>query len=247
MATSHARRTFLKAGLALTAAGLSLLRAPWPPSVLPATASSFTNGAPSPRSKTNRAANWPASTSTTSRSPSSSTTSIRSSSAGRCCRACTGSTAAKGPRGIIRRSRCGWKRPSSTSIRQLASATPLRIDVSVRFQRGWLTEFYPKAHAEAPGLKDGQFDFGKLSPRNDQQPGLERPASSAAKGVVPETTSTSGSPRGRCEAANVTNVDGESERYLFYRGVGQIRNSAAGDDGPQGRDASPCTPTSTKC
>jgi hypothetical protein len=37
------------------------------------------------------------------------------------------------------------------------------VDVSVRFNGGWLTEFYPKAEAHAPGLDDGSFDFGQLT------------------------------------------------------------------------------------
>jgi hypothetical protein len=41
---------------------------------------------------------------------------------------------------------------------------PLKVDVNVKFNGGWLTEFYPKAHANAPGLRDKQgFQFGDLS------------------------------------------------------------------------------------
>ncbi len=104
---------------------------------------------------------------------------------------------------------------------------PLRLDVSVRFQGGWLTEFYPKAHADAAGLKDGIFDFGHLSPEttsslawNDLKIGGEA--------TFPETKEQVWLAPRKVDAANVTNVEGQSERYLFYRGVGQIRNPLRG-------------------
>ena len=39
---------------------------------------------------------------------------------------------------------------------------PLNADVHVEFRGGWLTQFYPQADAAAPGLKDGEFQFGPL-------------------------------------------------------------------------------------
>src|SRR6516225_11366210 len=39
---------------------------------------------------------------------------------------------------------------------------PLTIDVRVRFRGGWLSEFYPDAVVDAPGLASGTFDFGHL-------------------------------------------------------------------------------------
>jgi hypothetical protein len=98
---------------------------------------------------------------------------------------------------------------------------PLRVDVSVRFRGGWLTEFYPQAHADAAGLKNGIFDFGQLTQQstgslawNDLQVGTD--------GVGPKTTEQVWLAPRKVEAANVTNVDGQSERYLFYRGVGHL-------------------------
>ena len=99
---------------------------------------------------------------------------------------------------------------------------PMRIDVSVRFQGGWLTEFYPEAHADADGLKEGGFEFGELSASttsslawNDLKIG--------GSGVGPATSEQVWVAPRKVQAANVTNVGGESERYLFYRGVGGIR------------------------
>jgi hypothetical protein len=100
---------------------------------------------------------------------------------------------------------------------------PLRLDVSVRFQGGWLTEFYPQAHAAAEGLKEGQFDFGELNAKstsslswNDLAVGTD--------GIGPGTDEHVWTAPRKVNAANVTSVAGESERYLFYRGVGHIRN-----------------------
>ena len=99
---------------------------------------------------------------------------------------------------------------------------PLRLDVSVRFQGGWLTEFYPKAHAAAPGLKEGQFDFGELNETSTSSLAWNDLAV-GTRGVGPVTDEHVWTAPRKVQAANVTNVEGESERYLFYRGVGHIR------------------------
>jgi len=97
-----------------------------------------------------------------------------------------------------------------------------QVDVSVRFRGGWLTEFYPKAQAQAPGLDKGAFDFSELPPGtssslawNDLQVGTQ--------GVGPETAEHVWLAPRKVAAANVTTPDNESERYLFYRGVGNLR------------------------
>jgi hypothetical protein len=98
---------------------------------------------------------------------------------------------------------------------------PLRIDVSVRFRGGWLTEFYPEAHAETARLKSGGFDFSSLTEAstsslawNDLQVGTD--------GVGPKTDEHVWLAPRKVQAANVTNAEGDSERYLFYRGVGHL-------------------------
>jgi hypothetical protein len=101
---------------------------------------------------------------------------------------------------------------------------PMRLDVSVRFQGGWLTEFYPKAHAETPGLKEGQFDFGKLTPETSSSLAWNDLKLGGDGAAFPETQEHVWLAPRKVDAAQVTNVDGESERYLFYRGVGHLRN-----------------------
>ena len=97
-----------------------------------------------------------------------------------------------------------------------------QVDVSVRFRGGWLTEFYPKAQAQAPGLDRGAFDFSELPAGtsssltwNDLQVGT--------RGEGPETSEHVWLAPRKVQAANITTPDNESERYLFYRGVGNLK------------------------
>jgi hypothetical protein len=98
---------------------------------------------------------------------------------------------------------------------------PLELDVSVKFRGGWLTEFYPEAHAEAPGIKQGRFEFDQLTSQTvgsltwpDLRVGTD--------GVAPETDEHVWLAPRKVQAAGVTAGSGESEKYLFYRGVGRL-------------------------
>jgi hypothetical protein len=99
---------------------------------------------------------------------------------------------------------------------------PRTLDVSVQFRGGWLTEFYPNAEASAPGLDQGLFRFGKLTP--ETVGGLDwRNVQIGTDGVGPQTDEHVWLAPRDVQAANVTTPEGESERYLFYRGVGNLR------------------------
>lgn len=98
---------------------------------------------------------------------------------------------------------------------------PMTLDVSVRFRGGWLTEFYPRAEASAPGLGKGIFDFGALTPETvggltwrDLKVGVE------ARG--PDTNDPVWLAPRDVAAAGVATPEGESEKFLFYRGVGNL-------------------------
>ena len=100
---------------------------------------------------------------------------------------------------------------------------PLVLDVHVDFRGGWLTEFYPNAKADAPGLKRGDFRFGPLTPKTVgslEWKGLQvgtratGPATSEHVWTAPRAT----------DAVTVTSMEGESENYLFYRGVGNFES-----------------------
>jgi hypothetical protein len=103
---------------------------------------------------------------------------------------------------------------------------PFTVNVDVQFHGGWLTEFYPHAAPDAPGLGRSQFNFGPITANtigslawHDVQVG----------GADPEPAATSEhvwlAPR-NVLAAMVTvppqtdkDEQPESERFLFYRGV----------------------------
>jgi hypothetical protein len=99
-------------------------------------------------------------------------------------------------------------------------STPLKIDVDVALHGGWLTEFYPEAKPEAPGLKEGRFDFGPIT--GDTTGRLSwRDLTVGTSESGPETTSHVWLAPRNVNAASVT-AGGESEKYLFYRGIGNF-------------------------
>jgi hypothetical protein len=98
---------------------------------------------------------------------------------------------------------------------------PMRVNVDVSFRGGWLTEFYPYAAAVAPGLKENSFEFGAITPQTfsrlswrDLKIGTDRagPATNEHVWTAPRQT----------EATPVVTPEGEAEKYLFYRGVGNF-------------------------
>ena len=97
--------------------------------------------------------------------------------------------------------------------------TPLRVNVEVAFPAGWLSEFYPQADVDAPGVKGSSFGsitsatLGQLN-WNDLAVGTDA--------AGPETTEPVWLAPRTVDAANVTATGGESERFLFYRGVGHV-------------------------
>lgn len=107
-----------------------------------------------------------------------------------------------------------------------ALAGPTKIDVDVALHGGWLTQFYPAAkndNADIHSDKYGNLTYGPLTPQTVGRlawHGLTvYPA--AEKNVVagPLTKEHIWLAPRQVEAADVTAAGGESERYLFYRGV----------------------------
>ncbi|MBS0265863.1 MAG: hypothetical protein JSS02_28285, partial [Planctomycetes bacterium] len=123
------------------------------------------------------------------------------------------------------------------------STTPLRASLEVSFAGGWLTEYYPAAEVHAPGLDAGNFRFNGLTPTTQGR--LKwADLTIGGQGKLPPTDAPVWlSPR-EVEAATVTTPQGESEKYLFYRGVGNILSPVtvrrnATDDGLQIQEAVP--------
>jgi len=117
--------------------------------------------------------------------------------------------------------------------------------VKVEFRGGWLTQFYPEARSECPGLKPEQEGFGKLLPEavgSLEWTGVTL-APENARG--PKTSDRVWLAPREVTARMLSTPKGESERFLFYRGVGNldaplqaIRNTAGVEirpHGPMGR------------
>jgi hypothetical protein len=103
-----------------------------------------------------------------------------------------------------------------------SQTTPLNVNVNVSFRGGWLTEFYPYADATAPKLESGRFAFEELT--RDTVGGLSwRNVQVGTKASGPQTEEHVWTAPRKVASASVTAESGESERYLFYRGVGHIR------------------------
>jgi len=106
---------------------------------------------------------------------------------------------------------------------------PVVLDVDVAMHGGWLTQFYPNADVDAPGLKNGSFGFGPITGDTVGRlswRGLVIGGSSPGPATNEPVWTT---PR-RVQAAEVTAAgeleegkqEDESERFLFYRGVANL-------------------------
>lgn len=97
----------------------------------------------------------------------------------------------------------------------------LNIDVDVAMRGGWLTEFYPQAKASAPGIQSGRFEFGAIKPDTLGTLSWKNLRLGGNKSGPQTDEHVWTAPR-NVAAASVTTPEGESERYLFYRGVGNF-------------------------
>jgi hypothetical protein len=105
-----------------------------------------------------------------------------------------------------------------------AARLPMNLTVAVEFRGGWLTEFYPNAEVEAPGLHNekGNVRFEELTSQTVGK--LKwRDVRVGTREKGPETDWAVWNAPRNVAAADVTASSGESERYLFYRGVGRQR------------------------
>jgi len=95
---------------------------------------------------------------------------------------------------------------------------PAKVDLRVDFRGGWLTEYYPEAKVNAPGVQTRQLQYGRLE--ISTKGSLEWKGLQVGKpGTFPETKDAVWlSPR-NVKSAPITAADGESEQFLFYRGV----------------------------
>ena len=112
---------------------------------------------------------------------------------------------------------------------------PQPVDVEVRFRGGWLTEFFPAAVARAPGFDAAKPDrtfvvnstesvttFGHLS--GDAAGELSwKNVTIGAPGAGPATDEKVWLAPRDVSSAVLATADGEHEKFLFYRGVGNVK------------------------
>jgi len=102
---------------------------------------------------------------------------------------------------------------------------PFTIDVHVKFHGGWLTEFYPQARPDAPGLGSDQFNFGPITPQTLGQLTWKGVTVGGEASGPPTAENVWLAPRDvRASSVTVppqTDKDhaSEAEKFLFYRGV----------------------------
>lgn len=97
-----------------------------------------------------------------------------------------------------------------------------KVDVDVEFHGGWLTQYYPDARVDAPGLEDGRFEFGTLTDDTIGKLSWHNLQLGAGK-PIPQTSDQVWLAPRQVKATAVMAEGGESEKYLFYRGVGHIK------------------------
>ncbi|MDB6110406.1 MAG: hypothetical protein JWR69_2156 [Pedosphaera sp.] len=95
------------------------------------------------------------------------------------------------------------------------------VSLSATFHGGWLSEFYPGAESDAPGVQSNRMSFGPL--RSSTVSTLAWNGLSVGGDWVGPMTDAHvwTSPRA-VKAAAVRTAHGEQEQFLFYRGVAHI-------------------------
>jgi hypothetical protein len=99
---------------------------------------------------------------------------------------------------------------------------PATVDLSVQFNGGWLTEFYPDAKVNAPGLETPRAEVGRITPRTVGT--LDWKGIQVGKrGTFPETKDAVWTSPRDVQCAPLSTPAGESEQFLFYRGVAYLQ------------------------
>jgi hypothetical protein len=98
----------------------------------------------------------------------------------------------------------------------------MNVDVEVAFHGGWLSEYYPNAEFDAPGVK-GEMQFGPLSESTTGRLRWKN-LKVGVEGGGPETDSPVWLAPRRVPAAMLETEGGERERFLFYRGLGCVQS-----------------------
>jgi len=95
------------------------------------------------------------------------------------------------------------------------------VTVAARFRGGWLSEHYPAGTVDAPGITDTPKRFGRLRP-DTVSTLVWKNLEVGVDGAGPATTAHVWTAPRAVQAQAVRTDSGETEKFLFYRGVGHI-------------------------
>jgi len=94
------------------------------------------------------------------------------------------------------------------------------IDIAVRFNGGWISEWFPQASVSAPGFDKSRRDLGVLNAETEGSISWNKVTVNSEGTPYPTKHHVWLAPRE--VSAPVLSVGDEAEKYLFYRGVANI-------------------------
>ena len=103
------------------------------------------------------------------------------------------------------------------------NSAPKSVDIAVQFHGGWLSQYYPEASVTAPGLWANQArnQIGHITADTVGMLEWQNTKLNASPGGPQTDDYVWTSPR-HVRASYVQTPAGETERFLFYRGVGHL-------------------------
>ena len=116
-----------------------------------------------------------------------------------------------------------------------AQPTVQRVSVTATFHGGWLSEFYPNAVANAPGLTSNTMVFGPLRSGTVSTVTWDH-LDVGGDWSGPATTQHVWTAPRAVRAAAVRTANSEAEKFLFYRGVAHVDAPIAITQDPKGTD-----------
>ncbi len=102
--------------------------------------------------------------------------------------------------------------------RPAGSEKPLQLDVEVTFRQGWISEWFPTATCSAPGFEEQQ----PISSATTGRISWNGITVDDAGGTLPETGQLVWLAPRDVKTDRVTTSDGQTEKFLFYRGVANL-------------------------
>lgn len=99
---------------------------------------------------------------------------------------------------------------------------PQSIDVSVRFNGGWISEWYPNADVNAPGFDKNRHDLGRLTADTIGSVAWNN-VTINSNAEIPSTSQHVWNAPREVATPVLESTKGEAENYLFYRGVANIQ------------------------